>query len=765
MRSQWLAIVELLNEAFKIPIPRWIGLEDLRNVSIHVFTDASEKCLGVVVYLVSNGRSVFYASKARVCPISQAHFTIPRKELCALSLGARLVKFVADTVSKYFRPASLHLWSDSTTALSWVVSRRPHKELFIRARVADIASKIDSYSVKTHFVLGSTNPADLLTKQSKNPLQSDLWRIGPDLLRYPQQWRAYVVPKAKLDAIPIYCGNLTVQRDLQECLPDVSAFDNLTDLYNATTRMSEGADVVLQPCHLATAERRWFELVQKTHYADVFEFLCQLNGTPFKSVEGKIIVRSKKLSAPPICHSLHLFLDSVGLLRVQTSLTNAPNLDWEQKHPLLLPVKDAFTSLIIKNSHLSVGHMGLNYTRAHLRRRFWVPSVTCSIKKVLAQCDVCKEERGKRYHVPDSPALPDFRFNVEEPWAVTAVDMTGHEWVTEGAEKNASKIYFVVFVCVSTGSGHIEMVPDASSASFANAFDRFASRRGVPHMLISDRGSNFTGYESELMALAADQAVEAFLYEKGLIWKFTPVGAPHFNGYVERQIGILKSVMRKAVRNTVLTKDQLMTVACFAESCFNERPLCIMDSDDVDFVPLTPNSLVYGRSLRQFSHSVSDIDLHDPDFEISSKSLTVMARKLKSTLARVRKVWIDEYLNFLALKDSNRRAMGPATKSRLLPSVGDVVLIKDSKALRVGRILDLVISDDGECRSARVRTKAGGEGCYPICNLRHLERGESPVSNESVSTSVTNPVKRSRVQRAAAAQAQQKFVNQFLLSV
>ena len=62
-------------------------------------------------------------------------------------------------------------------------------------------------------------------------------------------------------------------------------------------------------------------------------------------------------------------------------------------------------------------------------------------------------------------------------------------------------------------------------------------------MLISDHGSNFTGYESELKTLSVDQDVEAFLYEKDLLWKFTPIGGPHLNGYVELQIGILKSVM------------------------------------------------------------------------------------------------------------------------------------------------------------------------------------------------------------------------------
>ena len=160
--------------------------------------------------------------------------------------------------------------------------------------------------------------------------------------------------------------------------------------------------------------------------------------------------------------------------------------------------------------------------------------MSCGIKRLIASCDTCKRERGRRYHVGDSPALPEFRFNVAQPWNVVAMDMTGHEWVVENRSKEVSKVYFLFFVCVSTGSGHVEMLPDASSSSFANAFDRFVSRRGMPAVLISDHGSNFKGFESELKQLSEDPALESFLYEKGLLWRWTPIGAPHFNGYIER---------------------------------------------------------------------------------------------------------------------------------------------------------------------------------------------------------------------------------------
>ena len=186
-----------------------------------------------------------------------------------------------------------------------------------------------------------------------------------------------------------------------------------------------------------------------------------------------------------------------------------------------------------------------------------------------------------------------------------------------------------------------------------------------------------------------------------------------------------------------------------------------MDGANEEFVPLTPNSLLYGRNLQTFAHDVADIDFNDPDFILNNKSLNVMARKLRATLAHVRKVWVNEYLHFLACKDGTRQKMAPATKSILIPTIGDSVLIKDGKDLRLGRVAELFPSEDGEVRSARILTR-NGEGLFPVCNLRFLERG----SVESPAVPVcSEPPPRVRVQRAAAKRAQEKMMSIHLLAV
>ena len=754
MQEDWRHIVGLLKDSLRTPIPRWVGFSSFEDVSVHCFTDASAKCLGAVVYLVGGGRSVFYTSKAKVCPVRQDHFTIPRKELCAMALGVRLLKFVSVAVNKYFKPVSLHLWADASTPLSWVVSNKPHKELFIRSRVDEMIKKRVAMDFRVHYVLGTTNPADLLTKKTDDPLHSTLWNFGPDLLLHPEQWQDYIPSAAEVDAIPIFCGSLVLSPGYHDVLPEVDKYDSLDKLHRDTLQtqaVPQGFD------HISVAIRLWVKNVQLKHFGDAITFLGKLNGAALKSVAGKSRMREQKLSPPPICSSLHLFLDDHGLVRVNTSLANAPGLTYDQKFPRLLPAEDPYSKLLVRYCHESSGHLGLNTTRARLRQSYWVPKVTCLIKRVISDCEVCKQSRGRRYHVPHSPPLPSFRFNVEEPFGVTAVDMTGHEWVSPDGSQPAHKVYFLVFVCVATGAAHIEMVNDCTSSSFANAFERFVARRGLPYMLLSDRGSNFQGYQSDLEKLATDQSLDNVLFSKGVVWRFFPSNSPHFNGLVERHLGILKSVLRKSIGKAILSKDQLLTVACYAECIHNQRPLAIMDADDENFVPITPNFLLYGRNLQSVCHDLTAMDLEDPDFTIGKQKLSSVARKLKSTLSRIRNVWTTEYLHYLALKDPLRQSMAPATKSVLLPSSGDSVLIKDGKWLRVGKIVEIFPSDDTEIRSARVRTE-NGEGVYPICNLRFLERnGPDDLGAPEVSEKVELAQKRPR--RKAAAEAQARFMS------
>ena len=117
-------------------------------------------------------------------------------------------------------------------------------------------------------------------------------------------------------------------------------------------------------------------------------------------------------------------------------------------------------------------------------------------------------------------------------------------------------------------------------------------------------------------------------------------------------------------------------------------------------------------------------------------------------------------MHLLTKKDVERQKRSPYTKSLLQPKINDWVLIKDgSNDLRIGRILELIQSEDGEIRSARVKTKSGGEGCYPITNLRYLEYHNEEIKETNLKQ-INDQCKQrsSRPQRKAALEAQKKFL-------
>ncbi|GFX40337.1 uncharacterized protein TNCV_4319701 [Trichonephila clavipes] len=90
-------------------------------IEIHGFADASERCYGAAVYCKSKNLKSetlvrLITSKSRVAPIKS--LTIPRLELCAAVLLAKLVKRVVAALQ--LETAELYLCSDSMIVLAWL---------------------------------------------------------------------------------------------------------------------------------------------------------------------------------------------------------------------------------------------------------------------------------------------------------------------------------------------------------------------------------------------------------------------------------------------------------------------------------------------------------------------------------------------------------------------------------------------------------------------------------------------------------------------
>ena len=119
MNTEWEGHTAELHKAIKITISRVLTL--IQEGDMHVFGDASNMAYGACVYIV-NGSGNLVIGKAKVAPIKAV--TIPKLELTAVLLPARLSKFVKDAYDGVILFKNIHLWCDSQVALHWIQSKK-----------------------------------------------------------------------------------------------------------------------------------------------------------------------------------------------------------------------------------------------------------------------------------------------------------------------------------------------------------------------------------------------------------------------------------------------------------------------------------------------------------------------------------------------------------------------------------------------------------------------------------------------------------------
>ncbi len=198
-----------------------------------------------------------------------------------------------------------------------------------------------------------------------------------------------------------------------------------------------------------------------------------------------------------------------------------------------------------------------------------------------------------------------------------------------------------------------------------------------------------------------------YVINKGIDWHFIPVNSPHQGGIWERNIGCMKTHLKKVLGCTKLTFEELGTVLCQIEACLNSRPISPLTEDPEDSNVLTPGHFLIGDAL---------LAVPQPTLEDNNRNLLHRWKHLQLIQQHFWQRWSTEYLTQL-----QQRYKWKENKPNLNP--GDIILIKDDnlppRKWSMGRIIELHPGTDGKVRVAPIKTVSGvtSRAITKICPL------------------------------------------------
>lgn len=194
--NDWVNFLCYLPQLNKLKIPRWLGMKTQWYSELHAFCDASEAAYAAVIYVktITVDRNVtvrLVQSKTKVAPLKK--LSIPRLELCAAHLNARLAEVVLNEFGEQIK--NCFFWTDSEIVVGWLDKASSQLKTFVANRVAAIQHKTIEKGFCWNWVAGESNPADIASRGicPSKIIDDKLWWNGPEWLCLSQEYW----PKAK----------------------------------------------------------------------------------------------------------------------------------------------------------------------------------------------------------------------------------------------------------------------------------------------------------------------------------------------------------------------------------------------------------------------------------------------------------------------------------------------------------------------------------------------------------------------------------------
>ena len=320
------------------------------------------------------------------------------------------------------------------------------------------------------------------------------------------------------------------------------------------------------------------------------------------------------------------------------------------------------------------------------------------MKSHVLRCVVCARQRGIRAHQPMGQ-LPLSRVTPSQPFTHAGINYAGpitlKTWKGRGAK--TQKGWICVFVCMTTSAVHLELVTDYSTEGFIATYRRFSSRRGIPHTIYSDCGTNFVGADANLKSMFPQgsqyhQELASLFVNDNTTWCFNPPAAPHMGDKWEAVVKSMKYHLRRTVSDTVLTFEEFSTLLTQIEAMLKSRPLEPLSDDPEDISTLTLAHFLIGKPLST---------LPEPSVEHSSLSPSARWQLIQK---KMQQFWSQWSAHYLQRQQSISKWHHPSNDIK----VGSLALITDERfppsKWPLARVLTLHPGKDGLTRVVTVKT-------------------------------------------------------------
>ena len=320
--------------------------------------------------------------------------------------------------------------------------------------------------------------------------------------------------------------------------------------------------------------------------------------------------------------------------------------DWREVHQIVVP--KVFRNQIMSISHESAlgGHLGVNKTVEKILKQFFWPGLRQDVSDYCRSCHVCQMVGKPNQKIPPAPLKPVPAF--DEPFSTVIIDCVGPLPRTKAGHE-----YLLTMMCASTRFPEAVPLRRITAQNVSKALVKFFTMVGLPKVVQSDQGSNFTSKVfRQVMSELGIKCVNSSAYH------------PQSQGALERFHQTLKTMMKTYCFECEKDWDEGLPLLLFA----------VRESVQESF-GFSPFELVFGHNVRGPLKVLREKLLSDDD---ESPGLLEYVSTFRGRLSRARELAADHLkssqrnMKQLFDKKAKERSFDPGEKVLiLLPIPGD----------------------------------------------------------------------------------------------